>query len=105
MIIETYASDTYEIGSRRETTLKVLYDDVKTMKLPSIIAFYSLDIDRDEALVTNSIPTDADANTAIDIFTRFFKDKLTNAEPQELSEDTKRAIDALLADSDEDSDI
>lgn len=109
-VAETYNSNIAKIGCTTDTSIKTLYDNIQSMRLPSIITFYSIDVMRDEQLILKKLQENnllltnnmvKNANDAIDIFTGFFKGKLTNEPPQVIDEATKRMIDKMLADSDD----
>jgi hypothetical protein len=110
-VAETYDSNRARIGSTSDTSMKMLYDNIQSIKLPSILAFYSVDIERDEQTVLNRLREKdllvgenggvKNANEAIDVFANVFKGKLTNEAPQVLDEATKKMLDAMLADSDD----
>lgn len=109
-VAETYDSNRARVGTTSDTSMKMLFDNIQSMKLPSILAFYSVDIERDEQTVLNRLREKdllvgedgvKNANEAIDVFANVFKGKLTNEAPQVLDEATKRLLDAMLADTDE----
>jgi hypothetical protein len=109
-VAETYDSDRAKVGRTSDTNVKTLYDNTQSMKLPSIVAFYSVNVERDEQLVLKRLKEAGlllsdgyvkNANGAIDAFSEVFKGKLSNEKPQELDEATKRMLDAMLADSDD----
>lgn len=102
--VETYDSDRFHIGFTIDTNVKTLYDNIQSMKLPSILTFYSSDIERDEIKVTNALreKNQSGADAAIDCIAEVFKSKLSNVAPQILDDETKRMLDAMLADSDDD---
>ncbi|AGE52744.1 hypothetical protein PBCVFr5L_142L [Paramecium bursaria Chlorella virus Fr5L] len=109
-VAETYKSNIAKIGYSTDTNIKKLYDNTQSMRLPSIIAFYSIDVVRDELLILRKLKENdlllannmvKNANDTIDIFTGFFKEKLSNEPPQVIDETTKRMIDKMLADSDD----
>ena len=54
-VAETYNSDIAKVGCTTNTTIKKLYDNIQSMRLPSIIAFYSIDVVRDEQLVLEKL--------------------------------------------------
>lgn len=110
LVVETYKSDIAKIGFTMDTNIKTLYDNIQSMRLPSIITFYSVNVVRDEQIILKKLRENdlllannmvKNANGAIDIFTEVFKEKLTNEPPQVIDEATKRMIDMMLADSDD----
>jgi hypothetical protein len=110
LVVETYKSDIAKIGFTMDTNIKTLYDNIQSMRLPSIITFYSVNVVRDEQIILKKLRENdlllannmvKNANGAIDIFTEVFKEKLTNEPPQVIDEATKRMIDKMLADSDD----
>ena len=110
LVAETYDSNCAHVKCTNNTDLKTLYSEIQTMKLPSILAFYSVDIERDEQNVLRELRERdlligerdvKNANDAIDVIASMFKGKLTNEAPQILDEDTKRMLDAMLATSDD----
>ena len=98
-VTETYDSDKFKVGSTIDTCIKTLYDNMQSMKLPAILTFYSIDIERDETTVKTVLKEKniKTADEAITIFSQYFKNKLTNEPPQAIDDETKRMIDAMLA--------
>lgn len=96
---ETYDSDRFKIGSATDTNVKNLYDGMQSMKLPSILTFYSVDIKRDETNMAKLFEERRvkTADEAVDVFSEYFKNKLTNEVVQVIDDETKRLIDAMLA--------
>jgi hypothetical protein len=106
LIVETYNSDIARIVFTTETNIKKLYDNIQSIRLPSIITFYSVNVFRDEQIILKKLKENdlllannmiKNANDAIDIFTDVFKEKLTNEPPQIIDEATKRMIDKILS--------
>jgi hypothetical protein len=106
LVAETYNSNIAKIGFTTDTNIKTLYDNIQSMRLPSIITFYSVNVVRDEQIILKKLKEHdlllahnmvRNANEAIDIFTEVFKEKLTNEPPQVIDEVTKRMIDKMLA--------
>lgn len=102
--VETYESRKAFIDLSPDSNLQHVFDTVN-MKMPSIVSIFSVDIDGEfraifDKLVKHGLVDDdkklKNVELAIDIFTDFFKNKLSDNVAQDIDEDTRRMMDEML---------